>query len=202
MAGHVPYRPEVGPIGALTVNHGMSAIQPKLTPVDDPAVFAADAAQRPARAPGACRSVRPGESTAPEGAKPIASVQSAPLRDLVGAAFESSDNLAVEMFAREVGVKVANQGTTAAGTKAVVDKVHELGVPVEGVALVDGSGLDRGNRVSCQTLMSVLAFGARPEFNVLWNGLAVAGQTGTLADAFAARRSTAGCARRPGPSRA
>ena len=50
----------------------------------------------------------------------------------------------MEMFAREVGVKVANQGTTAAGTKAIVDKVHELGVPVDGVALVDGSGLDRG----------------------------------------------------------
>ena len=43
--------------------------------------------------------------------------------------------------------QVAKQGTTAAGAEAVVDKVHELGVPVDGVALVDGSGLDRGNRV-------------------------------------------------------
>ena len=32
--------------------------------------------------------------------------------------------------------------------------------------------------------MRVLGFGARPEFNALWNGLAVAGQTGTLADEF------------------
>lgn len=175
--------PEVGPIGALTVNHGMSAIQPELTPVDDPAVFAAMQLSDLLRARGVSVGT-PGRSTAAEGAKPIASVQSAPLRDLVGAAFESSDNLASEMFAREVGAKVANQGTTAAGTKAVVDTVHELGVPVDGVALVDGSGLDRGNRVSCQTLMSVLGFGARPEFNALWNGLAVAGQTGTLADEF------------------
>src|SRR5207249_8780163 len=51
-------------------------------------------------------------------------------------------------------------------------------------ARVDGSGLDRGNRVSCQTLMAVLGFGARTEFNALWSGLAVAGQTGTLADEF------------------
>ncbi|HEY4397235.1 MAG TPA: D-alanyl-D-alanine carboxypeptidase, partial [Acidimicrobiia bacterium] len=38
----VTYRtdPEVGPVGALTVNHGISAFQPKLTAVDDPAVFA------------------------------------------------------------------------------------------------------------------------------------------------------------------
>ena len=32
--------------------------------------------------------------------------------------------------------------------------------------------------------MSVLGVGARPEFNALRNGLAVVGQTGTLADAF------------------
>jgi D-alanyl-D-alanine carboxypeptidase len=30
--------------------------------------------------------------------------------------------------------------------------------------------------------MSVLAMGARPEFKALWDGLAIAGQTGTLAD--------------------
>ena len=32
--------------------------------------------------------------------------------------------------------------------------------------------------------MGALDLGARPEFNALWDGLAVAGQTGTLADAF------------------
>ncbi len=175
--------PEIGPVGALTVNHGMSAIQPKLTAVDDPAVFAATELSDLLRARGVSVGT-PGRSTAPEGAKPVASVQSAPLHDIVAAALESSDNLAMEMFAREIGLKVANQGTTAAGAKAIVDKVHELGVPVDGVALVDASGLDYADRVSCQTLMSVLGFGARPEFNALWNGLAVAGQTGTLADEF------------------
>jgi serine-type D-Ala-D-Ala carboxypeptidase/endopeptidase (penicillin-binding protein 4) len=175
--------PEIGPIGALTVNHGMSAIQPKLTAVDDPAVFAATQLSDLLRARGVSVG-SPGRSTAPAGAKPIASVQSAPLHDLVAAALESSDNLAMEMFAREVGLKLANQGTTAAGAKAIVDKVHELGVPVDGVSLVDASGLDYADRVSCQTLMSVLGFGARREFNVLWSGLAVAAQTGTLADEF------------------
>jgi D-alanyl-D-alanine carboxypeptidase/D-alanyl-D-alanine-endopeptidase (penicillin-binding protein 4) len=173
--------PEIGPIGALTVNHGMSAIQPKLTPVDDPAVFAATELSDLLRARGVSVGA-PGRSNAPDGARSVASVQSAPLHDIVAAALESSDNLAMEMFAREVGVRVANQGTTAAGTKGIVDKVHELGVPIDGVALADGSGLDRGNRVSCRTLMSVLGFGARSDFKGLWDGLAVAGQTGTLAD--------------------
>jgi len=173
--------PEIGPVGALTVNHGMTAVQPKLTPVDDPAVFAATELADLLRARGVSVGA-PGRSTAPDGAKTVGTVQSAPLHDVVAAAIESSDNLAMEMLAREVGFKVARQGTTAAGAKAIVDRVHALGVPVDGVALVDGSGLDYGNRVTCQTLMSVLGMGARPEFRALWDGLAVAGQTGTLAD--------------------
>lgn len=173
--------PEVGPVGALTVNHGMRTLQPRLTPVDDPAVFAASELGDLLQARGVSVGA-PGRSTAPDGAKTIGTVQSAPLHDVIAAALESSDNLAMEMVAREVGVRAAHQGTTAAGTKAIVDRVHALGVPVDGVALVDGSGLDYGNRVTCQALMSVLGMGARPQFRALWDGLAVAGQTGTLAD--------------------
>jgi D-alanyl-D-alanine carboxypeptidase/D-alanyl-D-alanine-endopeptidase (penicillin-binding protein 4) len=172
--------PEVGPVGALTVNHGMRTVQP-LMPVDDPAVYAAAALSDLLRARGVSVGA-PGRSTAPNGARSIGSVHSASLHDIVAAAIESSDNLAMEMLAREVGFRAARQGTTAAGTKAIVDKVHALGVPVDGVTLVDGSGLDYGNRVTCQALMSVLAMGARPEFMALWDGLAIAGQTGTLAD--------------------
>jgi D-alanyl-D-alanine carboxypeptidase/D-alanyl-D-alanine-endopeptidase (penicillin-binding protein 4) len=175
--------PEVGPVGALTVNHGIRTVQPRLTPVDDPAVSAATSLSDLLRARGVSVGT-PGRSTAPNGAKTIATVQSAPLHDVVAAAIESSDNLAMEMFAREMGIRAAKSGTTAAGAKAIVDKVHAIGVPVDGVMLVDGSGLDYGNRVSCQALMSVLAMGARPEFKALWDGLAVAGQTGTLADEF------------------
>jgi D-alanyl-D-alanine carboxypeptidase len=36
--------------------------------------------------------------------------------------------------------------------------------------------------MSCTTLLSAFTFGARPEFRALWDGLAVAGQTGTLED--------------------
>jgi serine-type D-Ala-D-Ala carboxypeptidase/endopeptidase (penicillin-binding protein 4) len=175
--------PEIGPIGALTVNHGMRATQPRLTPADDPAVFAASELTDLLKARGVSVGM-PGRSTAPANGKPIASVQSATLHDIVAAALESSDNLAAEMFTRELGLRVANQGTTAAGTKVIMDKVRELGVPVEGLALLDGSGLDHTNRVTCTTLLAVLGRGARPEFRALWDGLAVAGQSGTLADQF------------------
>ena len=175
--------PEIGPIGALTVNHGIRSIQPRLTPVDDPAVFAASDLSDLLKARGVSVGA-PGHATAPGDANTIAAVQSAPLHDVVAAALESSDNLAAEMFTRELGVRAASQGTTAAGVKVITDKVRELGVPVEGLALVDGSGLDHANRVTCTTLLAVLGRGARPEFRALWDGLAVAGQSGTLADQF------------------
>ena len=49
-----------------------------------------------------------------------------------------------------------------------------------GAPCAHGSGLDRGNRLTCHALVAVLAHGGAP----LQAGLAVAGQTGTLDDAF------------------
>jgi serine-type D-Ala-D-Ala carboxypeptidase/endopeptidase (penicillin-binding protein 4) len=173
---------QVGPIGALTVNHGFSAFRPEPVPVDDPALFAAGELTRLLQDRGVTVGAAPGHSNAPTDAVSVASVQSPPLHDVVASFIRVSDNLGGEMMTRELGVRVANQGTTAAGTQAIADKLRDLGVPVEGLTLVDGSGLDRGNRVSCQTLLSALALGARTELRAIWDGLAVAGQSGTLED--------------------
>jgi serine-type D-Ala-D-Ala carboxypeptidase/endopeptidase (penicillin-binding protein 4) len=173
---------QVGPIGALTVNHGFSAFRPEPVPVDDPALFAAGELTRLLQDRGVTVGGAPGHSNAPNDAVSVASVQSPPLHDVVASFIRVSDNLGGEMMTRELGVRAANQGTTAAGTQAIADKLRDLGVPVEGLTLVDGSGLDRGNRVSCQTLLSALALGARTELRAIWDGLAVAGQSGTLED--------------------
>jgi D-alanyl-D-alanine carboxypeptidase/D-alanyl-D-alanine-endopeptidase (penicillin-binding protein 4) len=180
----VTYRTDgqVGPLGALTVNHGFSAFKPKPVPVDDPAVFAAGELGRLLTERGVAVGGLPGHSNAPAQAATVAAVQSAPLSNLVESMLRVSDNLAAELVTRELGVKVAGQGTTAAGTKVTGDKLRELGVPVDGLVLVDGSGLDHGDRMSCTTLLSAFTFGARPEFRALWEGLAVAGQSGTLED--------------------
>lgn len=173
---------QVGPLGALTVNHGFSAFRPKPIPVDDPAVFAAGELARLLKDRGVAVGDLPGRSNAPGDAVAVASVHSASLPVLVASMLRASDNLAAELLAREIGVKVASQGTTAAGTKVIADKLRQLGVPADGLALVDGSGLDRGDRMSCTTLLAAFTFGARPEFRSLWDGLAVAGQSGTLED--------------------
>jgi serine-type D-Ala-D-Ala carboxypeptidase/endopeptidase (penicillin-binding protein 4) len=180
------YRTEgqVGPLGALTVDDGFTVLNPQPVPVDDPAVFAAAELTRLLAERGVDVGGNPGRSVAPGDGATVASVQSRPLRDIVGSLLRSSDNLTAELLVREVGVRASNDGTTAAGTQAVVATLAGLGVTTDGLILVDGSGLDRGDRVSCNQLLAALDLGERPELQTLWEGLAVAGESGTLRGRF------------------
>jgi D-alanyl-D-alanine carboxypeptidase/D-alanyl-D-alanine-endopeptidase (penicillin-binding protein 4) len=171
---------QVGPLGALTVNDGFTALNPEPVPVEDPALFAAFELTRLLVARGVEVGGSPGHSNAPAGGTRMGSVQSRPLRDIVGGLLRSSDNLTGELLAREIGVRASSQGTTAAGTAAILATLTELGVPSEGLTLVDGSGLDRGDQATCGQLIATLDVGERPGFEALWEGLAVAGETGTL----------------------
>jgi len=178
------YRTEgqVGPVGALTVNRGFSRFTRPVVPVDDPAVFTGNELARLLRARGVTIGGTAQRGRVHDAAIEVAAVASAPVKDLVAEVLRASDNLASEMLVKEVGVRVAKQGTTAAGLAAVSTKLTELGVPMEGVHLVDGSGLSRDNRVTCRAVAGSIDLGARPELAALWDGMAVAGQTGTLAD--------------------
>jgi D-alanyl-D-alanine carboxypeptidase/D-alanyl-D-alanine-endopeptidase (penicillin-binding protein 4) len=175
---------EIGPIGALTVNSGFSALKPKPVPVSDPAQFAAQKLQELLEARGVSVGKSATSGQAPPDAVEVGKVDSAPLSDVVSEVLTTSDNLGAEMLTREIGVRVSHQGTTAAGTQAIVAQLTSLGLPTANVTLIDGSGLDRGNRVTCQLLAGVLDLGSRPQFAALWTGLPVAAQSGTLVEEF------------------
>lgn len=176
------YRTEgqVGPLGALTVNGGFAALRPQPVPVDDPAVFAASELGRLLEARGVSVGRGASRGTAPAGAVEVAKVESPPMSALVGEVLAASDNLGAELLTREIGLQVSKQGTTRAGTQAILAELTKLKLPTGTITLVDGSGLDRGNRVSCNLLDAVLDLGADKRFSALWSGLAVAGQSGTL----------------------
>jgi D-alanyl-D-alanine carboxypeptidase/D-alanyl-D-alanine-endopeptidase (penicillin-binding protein 4) len=175
---------QVGPLGALTVDRGFSSTRGRPVPVEDPALYAAQQLQTMLVARGVAVSTAPVRGKAPENAVELAKVESPPLKDVVAEILRVSDNLGAEMLVREIGFRVSQQGTTAAGTKAVAEKLAALGVPTAGLVLVDGSGLDRGDRATCQVLAAALDLGARPELAALWEGLAVAGQSGRLVGEF------------------
>ena len=133
---------DIGPLGALTVNDGFSAWDPRKIVVDDPALNAGTQLQQLLKA----RGVQVGAVTrgnAPNDAAAVASVKSPPLKDIVTSMLRSSDNLTAELLVKELGVHASKQGTTAAGAAAVLAKLKELGVPVDHVVLDDGSGLSR-----------------------------------------------------------
>lgn len=174
---------DVGPLGALVVDDGF--INPRTrVPASDPAVHAADALAGLLGERGVTVTRGTGRGAAPAGAAVVATVDSVPLGEVVAGMLTSSDNLTAEVLAREVGLAEAGSGTTEAGTAAVVQAAGAAGVPVEGVHLLDGSGLAPDNRVTCRALAETLALGDRDGFGVLRSGLAVAGQTGTLSVRF------------------
>lgn len=171
------YRYEIGPLGALVVDDGFDAG----TRVADPAVHAAAALTRLLVERGVSVGGSPGRDVAPPDAVEVASVLSPPLAEVVASEIRSSDNLSAELLVREVAVGRGQPGTTPSGTQGVVAALADLGLPTEGVTMVDGSGLDRGNRATCTTLLAALAVGERDGLEGLWDGLAVAGESGTLA---------------------
>ena len=89
------------------------------------------------------------------------------------------------MLVKELDHQYGGPGLTAGGTARVVEEDGRLGVPVDGVHLADGSGLDVGNRATCRALLGTLNLSRLGPFSVLDWGLAVAGHTGTLARRFA-----------------
>jgi D-alanyl-D-alanine carboxypeptidase/D-alanyl-D-alanine-endopeptidase (penicillin-binding protein 4) len=111
----------------------------------------------------------------------IATVWSAPLGEIVAGMLRASDNYVAEMLVKELDRHYGGPGLTAGGTARVVEELGSLGVPVDGVHLNDGSGLDVGNRATCRALLGALNLSRTARFSMLDSGLAIAGRTGTLA---------------------
>ena len=175
---------EIGPLSALTVNDGYSTWSPaRKVDVDDPTRNAAAELTDLLRARGV-QVGSPGTGAAPANATEIATLASPPLKAIVSSMLSSSDNETAEMLTKELGLHASKQGTTDAGVAAITAKLRELGVTLADGALKDGSGLDRGNRVTCANLVATLALADRPELATLHDGLPVAGQNGTLFDQF------------------
>ena len=177
------YRQQVGPLSALTVNDGFARFLGGSPPFADPPAGAAGVLTELLRARGVEVVGEPGSGVAPPAvATELASIESPPVLDLVGQMLRESDNGTAELLLKEVGLRVAGEGSTAAGAAVAEATLGDLGLDVAGVDVVDGSGLDRGNRLTCQLLHGLLRevdAGGEVE-----GGLAVAGVTGTLAHRF------------------
>ncbi|HEY8059849.1 MAG TPA: D-alanyl-D-alanine carboxypeptidase/D-alanyl-D-alanine-endopeptidase [Acidimicrobiales bacterium] len=179
---------QTGPLSALSVNDGFSSFPstadpgaPETASANPPALAAQDfldmLTRRGVRVAGGA-----GTGTAPAQAPVVAEVRSAPLRDITAQLLTWSDNQTAELLLKEIAVARGGPGTTAAGADAVEAILTDAGFDLMGSNPEDGSGLSGTNRVTCGLLHQVLA-DAGPR-SALVRGLAVAGQTGTLATTF------------------
>jgi D-alanyl-D-alanine carboxypeptidase/D-alanyl-D-alanine-endopeptidase (penicillin-binding protein 4) len=180
---------ESGPLSALSVNDGFATYPPK-NRSNSLAKAAADPAQNSAavlatlladagiRVTGTARS-----GAAPAGAVEVAGIDSRPLREIVTQMLTTSDNTSAELLTKELGVQAGRGGTTKAGLAVARDALARAGLLADGVVLNDGSGLDRGDRLTCGVLAGLLQK-AGPD-SPLAAGLAVAGRSGTLRERLA-----------------
>jgi D-alanyl-D-alanine carboxypeptidase/D-alanyl-D-alanine-endopeptidase (penicillin-binding protein 4) len=116
--------------------------------------------------------------TAPDGAAKVATVDSPTIGELVTQMVRESDNGTAELLVKELGLRVAGEGSTAAGTAVVLETLGRLGLPVSGMRALDGSGLDRNSTLTCRLLVALLDLEGAG--GIIDRALPVAAQTGTL----------------------
>jgi D-alanyl-D-alanine carboxypeptidase/D-alanyl-D-alanine-endopeptidase (penicillin-binding protein 4) len=176
----------VAPITALWVDEGRPPSG--LGRVADPSRAAADAFAAALRRAGVDVVGAPTPRKATSGATELASIESAPLAGIVEETLGLSDNEAAEVLAHHVGLATTGRGSFAGGAKGVVGVLSELGLPLAGARVYDGSGLSRDDRLDPRTLAAVLQAAASdelPELRPVVTGLPVAGFSGSLELRFA-----------------
>ncbi|MGW1270718.1 D-alanyl-D-alanine carboxypeptidase/D-alanyl-D-alanine endopeptidase [Streptomyces sp. NPDC002491] len=189
---------EVHPIGrngnlarvtALSADEGRpdDSTSGPVTRVPDPAADATRTFAAFLKADG-ITATAPGPSKATARAKSLASVSSPPLSVLVERMLTNSDNDIAEALARHTALATGVRADFAGGGAAVRAQLKKLGLPTAGVGIMDGSGLDRRDRMTANLLTALLVKAgdpARPDLRPVLTGLPVAGFTGTLAHRYA-----------------
>jgi serine-type D-Ala-D-Ala carboxypeptidase/endopeptidase (penicillin-binding protein 4) len=171
---------QTGPLSALSVDDGF--LWPGGTAFPDPATGAAAVLTRLLQERGIVVGGPPRSGTAPAGADVVASIESPPLADVVGHMLRESDNGSAELLLKELGLQAKGEGSTTAGIAAATRHLEASGLPVDGFRMLDGSGLDPENRLTCRLLQDILD-GVEPD-DPIDAGLPVGGRSGTLTSRF------------------
>ena len=123
-----------------------------------------------------------GTGVAPADAAELASIESLPLAAVLEEMLTNSDNNTAELVVKEIGLAASGIGARQAGLDAMAATIAGWGIDTSGLVLGDGSGLSLDNRITCSTLLGVLQHVTFD--SSVGQGLAVAGETGTLVDIF------------------
>jgi D-alanyl-D-alanine carboxypeptidase/D-alanyl-D-alanine-endopeptidase (penicillin-binding protein 4) len=166
---------ECAPLSALSVDRGRNVgVSPPLASVT---AFADALRAAGVRVLGKIRT-----GIAADEASALAEVESPPLWKLLRFMDRESDNYTAELLLKQLGTFTSPQGTTAGGAEVVMDVLGVAGVPMDGVRIVDGSGLSHLDRLTPAALGALLLDVWRDPAlrKPFLSALAVAGRNGTL----------------------
>jgi D-alanyl-D-alanine carboxypeptidase/D-alanyl-D-alanine-endopeptidase (penicillin-binding protein 4) len=167
--------PWVGPLSGLAFNHGYDTHGFQSSPATSAAKWLRKALDSEGIAPGHVAAAAP----TPDGAVVLAKVESPPMSELVLLTNKESDNFFAETLLKDLGSAVGGgPGTTSAGVSAVRAFAVRAGTDIQ---LIDGSGLDRGDRSSPHDVVRLLtAVRKSAYFQAFSDSLPIAGVDGTL----------------------
>jgi D-alanyl-D-alanine carboxypeptidase len=122
----------------------------------------------------------------------IAQITSPPLKEISDFTLLWSDNVLADRLAR-IAAKELGFTTDAAGIQSAFEKtLADLGVNFAGLEIKDGNGLSKENRISARTIADLLVkVQSDPSLQVIYEGLPLAGKTGTLKNRFVKDAPTA-----------
>jgi D-alanyl-D-alanine carboxypeptidase/D-alanyl-D-alanine-endopeptidase (penicillin-binding protein 4) len=169
---------ESSPLSAVAVQGA------RLRGVNSSAAVAARAFTEALERRGIAVARRPMTGRAPDDVLPLALDYSEPLSTIVQEMNRESDNFVAEMLLKQLGAALGERGTTAAGAAVVRNELADAGIPVDGVRIVDGSGLSRLDRLTPRALVGLLLAAERDQEirDSFLASLSVAGVSGTLRD--------------------
>jgi serine-type D-Ala-D-Ala carboxypeptidase/endopeptidase (penicillin-binding protein 4) len=183
----------VTPISALWVDQGR--LKPYFgTREQNPPAAAAAAFQRRLAAHGINVMGQLTNVDSPRSSRLLATVQSAPLSQLVDFILETSNNEGAEVLLRHIAIAGHSAGSVLNGLIVERATLRRLGVRLDGARIYDGSGLSRDDRIPVTTLVRVLQVASarvHPELRGVVTGLPIAGFSGTLSSRFHAGANAA-----------
>jgi D-alanyl-D-alanine carboxypeptidase/D-alanyl-D-alanine-endopeptidase (penicillin-binding protein 4) len=160
----------------------------------DPAALAAGVFARDLVANGVHVRARIAALRTPTSGRLLATVRSAPLRELVDFILETSNNEGAETLLRHIAIAGHRVGTTLAGLAVERPALRRLGLSLTRSRIDDGSGLSRHDRVTVTMLVRILQIAAsasHPQLRGVITGLPIAGYSGTLTPRFRSGASAA-----------
>ena len=116
---------------------------------------------------------------------PIAEINSPSLGEIIGFTLLWSDNTLADRLARNAADELGFTRDSDGMNQAFQKTLKEIGVYSTGLSVKDGSGLSHDDRVTARTMAELLwKIRVEPQFQAIYDGLPVAGKSGTLKKRF------------------